>query len=300
MSDFDSARRSAFLSDLFAHLAGRPADLLPFEAVRRELRLRHLVERGIQEVPLDRIVGSLNRPAELNRFFFPRDEALRDRWKEIKDLAEGQTGFPPVELYQVGQVYFVVDGHHRISVARAFDTPTIEAHVQGFLTPVPLGPDDSLEDVLLRRGLADFLEVTGLVPAAPDEFRVTVADGYSRLLEHIRVHGYYKGIEAGRDIPWHEEVASWRDTVYRPTIGIIRRSGILDEFPGRTETDLYLFLMDHLHRLRQEVDNPQLPPESAVEALEQEQRSEEKPGLRHWLSERKRRRRKRRERPTGS
>jgi hypothetical protein len=283
MSGFDAARRSALITDLLAHAAGRPADLLPFDAVRRELQLRHLVDRGLHEVPLDRIVGSLNRPGEFNRFFLPRDEALRDRWEEIMDLAEGPQGFPPVELYQVGQAYFVVDGHHRISVVRALGAPTIEAHVTEFLTPVPLESGASLEDVLLRRGLAEFLALTGLAPGTPDEYRVTVADGYPRLLDHIRVHGYYKGIEAGRDVPWREEVASWRDTVYRPMIDTIRRSGILAEFPRRTETDLYLFIMDHLHRLRQEVHDPQLPPQTAVEAFEHERQQERPKGWRGWL-----------------
>jgi hypothetical protein len=288
MSGFDSARRAALVSDLLAAVAGRPADLLPFDAVRREFHLRHLIDRGIQQIPLDRIVGSLDRASEFNRFFLPRDEALRDRWEEIKDLAEGPRGFPPVELYQVDRAYFVVDGHHRVSVARALGAPAIEAHVREFLTPVPLETGASLEDVLLRRGLADFLEITGLVPETPDEFRVTLAGGYPRLLEHIRVHGYFKGIETGRDIPWHEEVESWRDTVHRPMIAILRRSGILEEFPGRTETDLYLFLMDHLHRLRQQYGN-ELPPERAVEAFEQEQGKAKPKGFFARLRERRRR-----------
>lgn len=290
MRNFDAARRSALISDLLAYAAGRSADLLPFDDVRREFHLRHLIDRGIREIPLDRIVGSLNRATEFNRFFFPREEALRSRWEEIKELAEGQRGFPPIELYQVDQAYFVVDGHHRVSVARSLGAPGIEAHVTELLTPVPLDSGASLEDVLLRHGLAEFLELTGLRPETPDEFRVTVADGYQRLLEHIRVHGYYKGIETGRDIPWPEEVASWRGTVYRPMIEIIRHSGILAEFPGRTETDLYLFVMDHLYRLRQQYGDPQLPPETAMEAFEQERREKEgRKGFLGWLREKWRR-----------
>lgn len=278
---FESARRAALMTDLLAILAGRPTDLLPFDTVRRELGLRHLVDRGIQQVPLDRIVGTLGRPGEFNRAFLPRDDSLRDRWDRLKDLAEGPVGFPPVELYQVDQAYFVVDGHHRVSVARAMDAPTIEAHVTEFLTPVPLEPGVSIEEVLLRSGLAAFLEATGLQPAAPGELRVTVPDGYERLIDHIRVHGYYKGIEEGRNVPWHEEVASWRDNVYQPMIETIRRSGILEEFPGRTETDLYLFVMDHLHRLRQEYQNRSVSLETAVEEFERRE-GQEKIGWRGW------------------
>jgi hypothetical protein len=268
---FEAARRAAVMSDLLALLAGRPTDLLPFETVRRELGLRHLVDRGMRQVPLDRIVGTLGRPGEFNRAFFPRVEGLRDRWDRLKDLAEGPEGFPPVELYQVDQACFVVDGHHRVSVAKAMGAPTIEAHVTEFLTPMPLDPGVSLEEVLSFSGLAAFLEATGLEAETPEDYRVTVPDGYQRLIEHIRVHGYYKGIEEGRDVPWREEVASWRDHVYRPMIGVIRRSGILEEFPGRTEADLYLFVMDHLHHLREQYRNPGVPPDVAMEDFEQTQ-----------------------------
>jgi hypothetical protein len=293
---FEAARRAAVMTDLLALLAGRPTDLLPFETVRRELGLRHLVDRGIHPVPLDRIVGTLGRPGEFNRAFLPRDDGLRDRWDRLKDLAEGPQGFPPVELYQVGQSYFVVDGHHRVSVARALGAPTIEAHVVEFLTPVPLEPGISIEEVLLRNGLGAFLEATGLEPEAPDEdhvidYRITVPDGYQRLLDHIRVHGYYKGIEEKRDIPWREEVASWRDHVYRPMIEVIRGGGVLDEFPGRTETDLYLFVMDHLHSLRERYHNPEMPPDQAMEDFEQTQ-IPPKPGrLRGWWEKLRRPRR---------
>lgn len=293
MAGFDAARRAALVSDLLALVAGRPADLLPFEAVREGLQLRHLVDRGLQQVPLDRIVGSLDRASEFNRLFLPRKESLRERWEEIAALAESPQGFPPVELYQVGHAYFVVDGHHRVSVARSLEAPSIEAHVTELLTPVSLEPDASLESILLRRGLPELLELTGLAAEDPDDYRVTVADGYRRLIEHIRVHGYYKGIETGRDIPWHEEVASWRDTVYRPMIETIRRSGILEELPGRTETDLYLFVMDHLHHLREAYQDPQLPPDTALEDFEKAQRQEKKKGtrakrsLRGWLGRRK-------------
>ena len=252
MTRFDSARRAALIQDLLAEARGRPADLLSFGAVRDRLRLRNLVDRGIQEVPLERIVGTVERKRDFNRAFFPRDESLRDRWKEIEGLADGMKGFPPVELYRVGGADFVVDGHHRVSVARAMGAPTIEARVKEFTAPVTLSSDASIEDVVARQGLADFLETTGLSPGRDDEFRTTEPNGYEQLLDHINVHRHFRGVSERREIPWPEAVASWRDTVYRPMIEKIEASGILEEFPGRTPADLYLFVMDHLHYLRQQ------------------------------------------------
>jgi len=111
---FDAARRAALVQDLLGVLKGRPVDLLPFDRVRAGLRLKHIVDRGLHDVPLERIVGTLGREREFNREFLPREEALRDRWEEVEELAEGPAGFPAVELYKVGDAYFVVDGHHRL------------------------------------------------------------------------------------------------------------------------------------------------------------------------------------------
>lgn len=251
MSEFDEARRRALISDLLRLLRGLPRDLLRFDQVREKLRLRSVAERGIQEVPLGRIIGSLGREREFNRVFLPREEALRNRWEEVHDMAQGPEGFQSVELYQVGDAYFVIDGHHRVSVARALGAPTIEAHVREFLSDVPIQPEDSIEELVLRRGRADFLEATG-IESGPDDFRVTEPDGYERLLDHISKHRYYLGLNEKRDIGWQDAVLSWRTHVYNPMIDIIRRSGVLEQFAGRTETDLYLFAMDHLHYLREQ------------------------------------------------
>jgi hypothetical protein len=251
LSGFDAARLGAVMQDLLALVRRRPRDLLPFEEVRDRLKLRRVVDRGTRDVPLGQIVGTFGRRGEFNRAFLPRSEALRERWEDVKDLAEGTSGFPAVELYQVGEAYFAVDGHHRISVARSLGAPSIEAHVLEFLTPVPLGADASPEDVLQKEGLADFLETTGLVPSSSDEFRVTHPGDYAEMLEHVAVHRYFLGLDLERDVSWGEAVRSWYETLFRPMTGTVRASGILRDFPGRTEADLYLFTARHLHDLRQ-------------------------------------------------
>ncbi len=266
MSGFDAARLGAVMHDLLALVCQRPRDLLPFEEVRDRLKLRRVVDRGTRDVPLGQIVGTFGRRGEFNRAFLPRSEALRERWEDVKDLAEGASGFAAVELYQVGEVYFAVDGHHRISVARTLGAPSIEAHVLEFLTPVPLGADASPEDVLQKEGLADFLETTGLVPSSPDEFRVTHPGDYAEMLEHVAVHRYYLGLDLARDVSWEEAVRSWYETLFAPMTETIRTSGILEDFAGRTEADLYLFTARHLHALRQKWGDD-VKPGRAVEHL---------------------------------
>ncbi len=272
MTRFDRARLAAFVHDVLATVTGRPADLLPFEEVKARLRLKRLVDRGTVEVPLPKIVGTTDRGGEFNRAFLPRDESLRDRWEDVRDLAEGSQGFPSVELYKVGDAYFVVDGHHRVSVARSVGAPTIEARVKEFVTPVPLAPDASLEDVVREEQLAGFLDATGIAPEDPEELRMTDPRGYERLLEHVSGHRFYKGIELGREVAWPEASESWYRTVFRPVIESIRENRVVEEFRGRTEADVYLLAMDHLHRLRKAYGTSAVPPALAVSDLAQKER----------------------------
>jgi hypothetical protein len=267
LTSFDAARSAALMGDLVDHVRGRRGHLLPFDQVRDRLHLKTLVDRGIQDVPLDHIVGTLGRAREFNRAFLPKREALRERWTEVARVAESMEGFPPIETYKVGTVHFVVDGHHRVSVARRLGAPSIEARVREFLTPVVLSPEDDVDTVLSKAVRADFLDVTGLQPDPEGEFDLTQPAGYERLLEHIQVHGYFRGAAEDRDIPWQEEVASWHEQVFRPMVAIIRSSGIMASFSGRTEADLYLFTMNHLHRLREQYGSERVAPEAAVRHL---------------------------------
>lgn len=264
MTRFDAAHRSAVMAELLRPLTGERVDLLPFEAVREGLRLRHLVDRGVQDVPLDRIVGSVGRERDFTRAFLPKDEALRERWEELEEIAEGAVGFPAVELYRVGGAFFVVDGHHRVSVARALGAASIEARVREFTSAVTLTGEETLEEVLGKRNLLELCEVTGLAQESPTDFVCTLPTGYERLLEHIAAHRYFKGLEWGREPAWPEAVASWHGSVYRPMIGVIRESRILEDFPDHTETDLYLFVMDHLHHLRERYASKEVTPTQAA------------------------------------
>ena len=284
--EFDRARRAAFVSDLMRLLQGRPRELLDFDHVQERLQLRGVVDRGLQEIPLDRIVGTLGRAREFNRLFLPRQDAMRERWQRVAELAEGALGFPPIEVYQVGDAYFVIDGHHRVSVARRFGAEVIEAFVKAFETRVPLSPSASADEVIRKEGLARFLETTRLEPRDGEEFLTTVGNGYELLLEHISVHRYYLGLDRGYPIAWEDAVTLWYQDLYRPVIDLIERSGVCELVEGRTPTDLYLFVMDRLHSLREHYGQPDAGPEDAVEELSKQHRDAD-PGLgrrvRSWL-----------------
>ena len=246
INDFQEARRAADLQRILAKLRGKSADLIPYEEVRRRLHARNLAERGVQDVPLDAIIGSVGRYSDFTRTFLPTRDSDRDRWARVHWAAQTTAGLPPVELYKVGDAYFVKDGHHRISVARQMGAKHIEAYVTEVQTDVPLTPETTIEDIVLKGEYADFLAKTRLKQLRPEaDLTLTVAGGYDKLLEHIDVHRYFMGLEQQREIPYEEAVAHWYDTVYLPVVQAIRERGLLRYFPGRTEADLYLWLMEH-------------------------------------------------------
>lgn len=256
LRNFDSARRKAFVQRILAFITRQPLDLLPFEQVRQQLRLRDRHFRDLQEIPLNQIVGSVGRYRDFTRTFLPRSDGLRERWAAVEDRVKAG-GLPPVELYKVGEAYFVRDGNHRISVARAQNVPDIEAFVWEYPSLVPLSPDDDLDDLLIKQGYVAFLEKTRLNRLRPNQHIELTAPGrYRDLLEHIAVHRYYLGREYNRETSNEEAVTGWYDNVYQPIIRAICKQGILKQFLGRTEADLYIWVSRWQHELSERYGKP--------------------------------------------
>jgi nucleotide-binding universal stress UspA family protein len=246
VSDFQYARRQADLETIIARLTGHSAELLSYEQVRRQLKAQTPVERGLRNIPLDAIVGSVGRYTDFTRTFLPLQDSSKERWARVKAAMTSQVGLPPVEVYQIGQVYFVLDGNHRVSVARQLGATHIEARVTEVPVKVPLSPDTQPDDLIIKAEYAGFLEKTQLDQLRPEaDLRVTAPGQYELLLEHIEVHRYFMGLERQREIPYREAVAHWYDEVFLPVVAIIRHRGMLRDFPDRTETDLYLWLAEH-------------------------------------------------------
>ncbi len=270
IQDFHRARRRASLEQIFARLTGRSADLLSYEEVRHSLRANQQIERGLQDVPLDAIIGSAGRYKDFTRSFLPKDSISSSRWANVKTQNLTESGLPPIELYQIGDAYFVLDGNHRVSVAREMGLPSIQAYVTEVLSRVPLTPDTEPDDLIIAEQYLDFLEKTRLDELRPESnLRVTAPGKYPLLLEHIEVHRYFMGLDLQQDVSWEEAVTHWYDRVYLPVIDMIRKRGILREFPDRTETDFYIWLAEHRAELEASL-GWDLTTREAVEALADE------------------------------
>ncbi|MBN1878350.1 MAG: universal stress protein [Anaerolineae bacterium] len=267
VNDFRDARRKASLEVIMSRLRGRAIELLPYEEVRRLLGAVQGTERGLQDIPLDAIVGSVGRYTDFTRSFLPLQDSDCWRWTRVRMATDNPVGVPPIEVYQVGEVYFVKDGNHRVSVARQLETPTIQAYVIEIKTRAHLTPDSKLDDLILEAEYADFIARTHLDEIRPDaNLKVTAPGKYRELEEHIYVHHYYMGLDQRRDVTYAEAVGNWYDKVYLPVVNLICEIGLLRDFPNRTETDMYLWLAEYRVAL-EEMLGWSVPPEMVAQDL---------------------------------
>ena len=208
VKDFRRARRQAQLERVMARLTGASTDLLNYEDVRQKLKGSRTTSRGLRDIPIDAIIGSVGRYTDFTRSFLPRQDEDQTRWARVGRAMSDPTGLPPVEVYQIGEAYFVMDGNHRVSVAKQLGATHIEAYVTECHTKVPLSPDVRPEDLIVKAEYAEFLEHTRLDELRPDaDLSISLAGRYRELEEHISVHRYFMGIEQEREIPYEEAVA---------------------------------------------------------------------------------------------
>jgi len=269
-ADFNAARAKAMFRELLALLTGRHNELLAFDQVASMLRVGGPIYRGVKTVRLDQIVGTVNRYHDFDRAFLPTQTFTADRWQRVSRAWYDDISLPPILLYQVGDIYFVVDGHHRVSVAREQGQEFIDAEVRECHVKVPVTVDLLPEDLEELGAKVVFLERTGLDRLRPAaEVTATILGGYERMLEHIAVHRYFMGLDFQRDVSESEAVGHWYDTVYLPVVRVVGDSGVMTAFPKRTEADFYLWVMDHRHYLVAQGEADLVEPGRAAEEFVQ-------------------------------
>ena len=253
---FQSVYNKAFWRELLSQLTGRHQDLLNFDEIRSRLHLHEEHYEGVHDVPLEQIVGSVGRYKDFTATFLPRKSGMKERWSRVYALANSLEGPPPIELYKVGDVYFVRDGNHRVSVARQLGAKTIQAHVVEMPTTIPLRPGMSDLELQAAEAYANFLDETGLSRAVPehDSIELTEPTRYHELMGHIFLHERVMEPLEGHALTTEEATADWYFTMYKPAIELIRKYDVLELAKGkhdaRTEGDLFLWLMNNLLDLR--------------------------------------------------
>jgi len=224
--------------------------LLPLDEVRRRLRITGQSYAGVRPVALERIVGSVDRSADFGRDFRARRSLSRPRLAALR-AAFPDGDLPPIEVVEVGGLFFVSDGHHRVALAHETGADFIDAEVTRLHTNYELPPDVDVGQLVHTEQQRVMLEESGLARSRPDAvIEFARPRGYPELLEVIKAHGYDLARRRGA-LPAPEEVAAdWYDRVYLPGVAAVARAGLPAAYPFKTEADLFLWVYERRRDLR--------------------------------------------------
>ncbi|RPJ45705.1 MAG: DUF4032 domain-containing protein [Chloroflexi bacterium] len=263
-SGFEAAMQKNFWQGVASLVSGRRNQLISFEQIIEGVPFEGQYDAGVQDIPVDRIMGSMGRNQDFGAGFLPNKPEIRHRWVKIARANLKGEYLPPVEVFQVGTIYFVRDGNHRVSVARALNQVTIQAHVIVVRIPEELVGQPDLAEAAWKYEQDHFFHYTHLDQLRPEaQIMPTLPGFYRRMLDHIATHRWYMGVERNSCIPRDEAVASWYDHVYLPVVQAIRENHLLAAFPGRSEADLYMWISEYAWFASENGKQPLPYPEAA-------------------------------------
>ncbi|HEX3976741.1 MAG TPA: hypothetical protein VHW96_10780 [Solirubrobacteraceae bacterium] len=248
-TDFLRARRRAALGAMVARLRGEPDDVrlvLPYEEVVAALGYVSEHFAGKAVVPLDAIVGTVDRGRDFDRSFRPTTGRVRSRWEHIDAAMRRGEAMPPVDLVRIGKIYFVRDGHHRVSVARALGHNDIDALVTEVVTRVGAERAITLEALPLKSHERVFFERVPLPDNARAEIKLTDPWDYGRLAEAVEAWGFRTSQDRGEPINRRETAYLWLENEYRPVLEMLRGADLIGTI---TETEAYMRVSAARYRL---------------------------------------------------
>jgi hypothetical protein len=285
-SDFSRARRRRALARLASRL--RRSDdvnhILPFEEVARALGRIGEKRLGEQPIPLDSIVGTVDRSREFDRSFRPTSPRVRERWQRINLAQRKGESMPPIDVYRIGELHFVKDGHHRVSVARALGLRDINAYVTEVLTQVGADHQIRLKDLPLKSHQRLFFE---RVPLAPEQRRrIHLSDEwrYAALAEAVEAWGFRAGQARGEELSRPEVAEAWFRQEYEPVVDMLRDADLIPKGTSDTEAYMkvahlrYLILRTHewddavIDAIRRDLASPGVEDDTMVRKLRRELR----------------------------
>lgn len=269
LQDFDAARARAFRRSLRTILTGRAERLRSIEPMLRAAGFEGRSFGGVHEIPVDHIVGSAApdfKSGDFDPGFLPINRRMRERWSRIYQAMVEGGELPPIDVYKVDDNYYVIDGHHRVSVARNLGRPAINARVINVKTRAPLPSGVDPEALLKAAEYAAFLQATQLHRTRPQaRLECSRLGRYDVILDHILGHAYFLAQTQHHPVPLPEAAASWYDHVYHPIAEAIRKHNVLEQRPGWTEADVYVEVTRRWLELSKEGEPA--GPDPAIEAL---------------------------------
>jgi hypothetical protein len=247
--DFQRARRRQVLARLGRWLRREPDDInliLPYDEVVQALGSAGSRTIGLQTIPLDSIVGSVDRTRDFDRRFRPTSRRVQDRWQQVNLALRRGRGLPPISVYRVGDLHFVRDGHHRVSVARALRHPTIDAYVTEVQTQLPAEGISRRGDIVVKDYERLFRQRVPLPPELAGRIHVRDPWNYAELSESVEAWGFRLLQDLGTFLPRHEVARRWFHEEYEPVVAMLREADLIGT---GTEAEAYLRVARERYRL---------------------------------------------------
>ncbi len=240
-STFGKARRKEIAHRLFSLVLGKDSDgLLSLDDVREKLHLYEQWYVGIQSIPIDKIIGSVDRAADFDRGFLPRRSSMEERWRRVESTFQAKA-FPPIVVFRVDDAYFIEDGHHRVAIARQRGDEFIDGEVTEVKSPVPITASTDVADLVhmsLRQWFMTESQLDKVRPRA--DIEPSRPSNYSALLDIIHAGGFELMMQTQSVVSPAAAAAHWYNTSYLPTVDTIFAGNLPWIFPRATITDLYL------------------------------------------------------------
>ena len=248
-NDFLRARRHQTLARLAQRLRREPDDvnvILPFDEVVAALGFRSERRLGLQTIQLNTVVGTVDSTRDFDRRFRPTTGRVRERWERLALAQRRGEAIPPIDVYRIGDLYFVQDGHHRVSIAIATGAKTIEAYVTEVLTQIPATGIRGRRDLLVKNYERLFRERVPLPPAALAKITVTDPWSYAELGETVEAWGFRYMQDKGQFFSRAEVARQWYNEEYMPVVRMMRAADLIG---SRTEAEAYMRVASERYRL---------------------------------------------------
>lgn len=270
--DFARARSRAKLQRVLSTFKWKNPNLLSFYEVTKLIKPEAQCYKGIQTIPVKKIIGSESRYRDFSFAFFPRNPVLKRRWENIEAAKLNDEILPPISVYKLGDWYFVRDGNHRVSVARSMGQEFIDAEVVELSSKIPLEEGLTLNELKKRvvaHERAAFLEQYNPTYLPMEKIVFTSPGSYPEMVNHILVHKYYANEHVEGELSFKEGAESWYKNVYLPIVQAADHEHLKAFYPGATEADIYMWVVHKWDEMKRK--NAQITEEAAAKAMKEAQ-----------------------------
>lgn len=274
-SDFARARNKALFNEIQHLLTPEEAAMISLKAVRKVIKTQSETYIGMKVIPINKIVGSEGRYRDFDNQFFPKRSIIKERWEHVDEAVIKDIVLPPIKVYELGGLYFVRDGNHRVSVAKSKGVEFIDAEVVSLQTEIKLSPARTLNGMMKqiisyeKRNFyfeTNFGDITDYWV-----LDFSTAGQYDVIYNHILTHKYFINQNQTEEIPMEDAILSWFNNVYLPVVTTIQKYKIMKYFRKNTVSDLYVWIITFYDELKKKFGD-ELPLEQIVHDIKKEKK----------------------------